>query len=162
MIELKLYELKCNFRAWCTLSRSNVSSPIFCDIQKYCHNTHKTEEWRVPLFGTNTKHKDPICPVWQIPILSLEDRWDPNQSPSHHLLSQILKSWSGQPFHKHVTQLLGSLNLEQPNFSLLNLLSKPNCLDCVVPASRCELRRNGFCEDQCSSIILMNGNGHWD
>ena len=136
---------------------------IFANILRYTKvwsGTHKTNVWCVSLFGTYTKHISPICLVRQIPKLPLKDRCNPNQSPSHHLLSQILKSWSGQPFCKHVTQLLDSLNLEQPNSSLLNLLSKPNCLYCVVLATWCELRRNSFGKNQCSSNILMNGNVH--
>ena len=40
----------------------------------------------------------PICLLWQIPTRPLKDGCDPFQSPSHHLLSQILTSWSGKPF----------------------------------------------------------------
>ena len=49
-------------------------------------------------FGTYIKHLSPIYFVQQISMILLKDRCNQNQSPSHYLLSQILKSWSSQQF----------------------------------------------------------------
>ncbi len=63
---------------------------------------------------------------------------------SHDLLLEIFENNSREIFGEIVSQLFDCVNFAQLDISLENLLMKPNCLDCVILASRSKLWRQSL------------------
>ncbi len=80
--------------------------------------------------------------------------------PSHDLLLEIFENYSCETFGENVSQLLGCVDFVHLDISLENLFTKPNCLACVILASRSELWRQGLSQHKRSQIVFMNGDIH--
>jgi hypothetical protein len=79
---------------------------------------------------------------------------------SHDLLSEIFENYFYETFGENVSQLLNCVDFVQLDISLENLSTKPNCLDCVILASRSELWRQGLSQHKRSRIVFINGDIH--
>jgi hypothetical protein len=91
--------------------------------------------------------------IFKVQILMRECK----ELPSHDLLSEIFKNYSCETFGENV---FGCVDFVQLDVSLENLFMKPNCLDCIILASRSELWRQGFSQHKQSQIVFMNGDIH--
>ncbi len=77
--------------------------------------------------------------------------------PSHDLLLEIFKNILYETLGENFSQLFNCVNFVQLDSSLENLLTKLNCLDCIILASRSKLRRQSLSQHQCSWIVFMDG-----
>jgi hypothetical protein len=68
--------------------------------------------------------------------------------PSHYLLLEVFENNSCETFGESVSQLIDCVDFVQLDISLENLLMKPNCLDCVILASRSKLWRQSLSQHQ--------------
>jgi hypothetical protein len=70
--------------------------------------------------------------------------------PPHDLLLEIFENNSRETFGENVSQLFDCVDFVQLDISLEYLLTKPNCLDCIILASRSKLWRQSHSQHQCS------------
>ncbi len=80
--------------------------------------------------------------------------------PNHYLLPEIFKNKMCETFRKAITQLFDCVDLVYLHISLEEFLTEPNCLDCVIFASGCEMWRQNFRQHKSTQIVFVYGDIH--